>query len=197
MLMRYAGDERVATVTGNNFQKGRRRGHASYYFSRYNHCWGWASWRRAWQHYDGNIQFWPVWRTSPGWQRQLPDPAERRYWASIFDRVWRGEIDSWAYPWTASLWYRGQCTVTPNVNLVANIGFGPGATHTKTSRPRSGAKTFPLGALSHPDEMQIDEKADAFAFSHHFGGRNRKWPRKGAVLVWAGIRRCLQMFSLR
>ena len=31
---------------------GRTARSPSYYFSRYPHVWGWASWRRAWSHYD-------------------------------------------------------------------------------------------------------------------------------------------------
>ena len=40
---RYAEDKRVAVVIGNNFQRGRRRGRASYYFSKYSNSRGWAS----------------------------------------------------------------------------------------------------------------------------------------------------------
>jgi hypothetical protein len=64
LLERYAEDERVAVVTGNNFQNGRQRGEGSYYFSKYNHCWGWATWRRAWRHYRDDLPFWPEWRES-------------------------------------------------------------------------------------------------------------------------------------
>lgn len=39
LLDRYAEDERVAAVTGDNFQEGNKRGEASYYFSKYNHVW--------------------------------------------------------------------------------------------------------------------------------------------------------------
>jgi hypothetical protein len=128
LLERYAEDERVSVITGDNFQRGLRRGDASYYFSRYNHCWGWASWRRSWRLYDGELSFWSDWKTSADWRERTPDTVERRYWEAIFDRVAHGEIDSWAYPWTASVWYHGGLTATPNVNLVTNIGFGEDAT---------------------------------------------------------------------
>src|SRR5660398_212016 len=51
LLARYRNDPRVWIITSDNF----RRGDASYYSSKYNHCWGWASWRRPWKHYDGDI----------------------------------------------------------------------------------------------------------------------------------------------
>ena len=47
LLMRYWDDSRVWCISGDNFQAGVWRGEGSYYFSRYNHCWGWATWRRC------------------------------------------------------------------------------------------------------------------------------------------------------
>ena len=178
LLERYAIDVRVAVVTGNNFQHGHKRGDASYYFSKYNHCWGWATWRRAWQQYQGGLPFWPEWSQSADWCEKTPDPVEQRYWSKIFERVRAGQIDSWAYPWTASVWFHGGLTATPNVNLVSNIGFGEDATHT-TSRKSEHAElpTSPIGLIVHPDCVAQDKAADSWAFDYHFGGRNQRFPR--------------------
>ncbi|MEW6491011.1 MAG: glycosyltransferase family 2 protein, partial [Cyanobacteriota bacterium] len=51
LLDYYRNDQRVMVITGQNVQFGRKRTDYTYYFSRYNHCWGWASWRRAWRSY--------------------------------------------------------------------------------------------------------------------------------------------------
>lgn len=183
LLERYAEDERVSVITGNNFQNGRKRGEASYYFSKFSHCWGWATWRRAWRHYQGDVPFWPEWSQSADWRDKTPDAMERLYWRRIFRRVQAGQIDSWAYPWTASVWYHGGLTATPNVNLVSNIGFGEDATHTRSIRSASAElPARPLGLLTHPDSVQRDEAADKYAFDHHFGGRNRRFPRVFLVL---------------
>lgn len=180
LLERYATDERVATITGNNFQFGHVRGEsgASYYFSKYNHCWGWATWRRAWLQYQGEIPFWPEWSHSSGWREQAPDPVERRYWERIFEYVRAGTIDSWAYPWTASVWFHGGLTATPNVNLVSNIGFGRGSTHTAAAdSPLAALQTGAIGALSHPRRVVQDVEADRYAFDYAFGGRDLRFPR--------------------
>jgi hypothetical protein len=47
MLERYRDNNRVSLVSGGNLQFGQQRGTGSYYFSKYTHIWGWASWRRA------------------------------------------------------------------------------------------------------------------------------------------------------
>ena len=178
LLERYATDERVWVVTGNNFQNGRRRGEATYYFSKYNHCWGWASWRRAWRHYQGDLPFWPDWKVSTDWRKRTPDPVERRYWAEIYDRVHAGKVDSWAYPWTGCAWYHGGLTATPNVNLVTNIGIGPDATHTASATSQAGPPTHPLGTMTHPARLAVDHRADRYVFDHHFGGLHQRWHRR-------------------
>ncbi len=177
LLDYYANDERIFVITGNNFQNGQKRGNASYYFSKYNHCWGWATWRRAWEYYQGNIPFWPEWSRSEDWLRKIPNRAERRYWQKIFNQVYQNKIDSWAYPWTASVWYAGGLTATPNVNLVSNIGFGDDATHTVEINQFANLPTSFIGYIIHPNEVIQDIEADTYVFNEVFGGKYSQFPQ--------------------
>lgn len=178
MLDRFASDERIWVVTGDNFQQGRVRGDGSYYLSRYPHCWGWGTWRRAWQHFDRQLGFWPAWRQSPAWRAWLPDPVERRYWGRIFERVHDGRLaSSWAYPWTACVWRHGGLTVTPNANLVSNIGAGDAGTHMDARDRHRTPVAAPLGPLVHPSGLERDAAADACTFDLHFDGAAWRFPR--------------------
>ena len=171
MLNKFAKDERISVITGNNFQNNKIRGDGSYYFSKYNHCWGWASWKRAWKYYNGDLKFWTEWRASKDWFNYMPNKYERKYWEKIFDLVYEKKIDSWAYPWLASVWYKEGLTVTPNVNLVSNIGFGEDATHTKIKNDKNAnMKTSSLKQLKHPTIIKKDIKADNYTFNNHFEG---------------------------
>jgi hypothetical protein len=172
LLERYASDERVWVITGNNFQDGQVRGDASYYFSKYNHCWGWATWSRAWQNYRVDIPFWLEWKQTPDWRRKTPDRIERKVWTDLLDRVQAGLIDTWDYQWTACVWFHGGLTATPNKNLVTNIGFGPDATHTVTDDDQDGMQIEALGPLTHPRRVKQDSAADRFVFNRNFGGRD-------------------------
>jgi hypothetical protein len=177
LLDRYTRDERVSVITGNNFQNGQQRGGASYYFSKYNHCWGWATWRHAWLQYQGDLPFWREWSQSSNWERIMPDPVEQKYWNRIFERVCAGQIDSWAYPWAGSVWYRGGLTATPNVNLVSNIGFGPDSTHTTSADSMlAGMVTNSIGELRHPTTVSQDPFADRYVFDYTFGGHSLRFP---------------------
>jgi len=177
LLELYAENENISVITGNNFQNDQWRGDASYYFSKYNHCWGWATWRRAWRYYQGRIPFWPEWRNSDTWLKQTPDKVERHFWELIFERVHKEQIDSWAYPWVASTWYHGGLTVTPNMNLVSNIGFDEVSTHTSKKNSKfSKMPTRKLGVLKHPKIIHRNLEADLWTFDYHFGGKNLRFP---------------------
>lgn len=162
LLARYADDERVMAISGDNYQVGRPPGPFSYSFSRYPHCWGWATWRRAWARYDGPMADWPALRDGPWLARLLGSGRAVRYWRRTFDAVYAGRVDSWAYRWTYSCWRHGGLTALPAHNLVRNIGFGEGATHTAVATPFADLATKPLDfPLRHPPAVAADARADA------------------------------------
>lgn len=165
MLDRYRGDQRMAMITGNNFQSGKKRGEDSYYFSKYTHIWGWACWRDTWRFYDGAVSFWPEWKRSRKWRELSVNWLESAHWKYVFANSYSGNHDSWAYPWMASMWYRSRLTITPNVNLVENIGFTNDATHTTTANSALSVKSGPLGEISHPSHIARDIAADNFVFN--------------------------------
>lgn len=169
LLNRYEADERVWAVTGDNFQKGHKRGDASYYFSKYPHCWGWATWKKKWEKYDSNLSFWQKYKSSKRWSIINAGQREQSYWESILDNVERGLINSWAYPWTASVWKGEGLTATPNVNLVSNIGFGADGINCREPIGHYGEINETLGdVIIHPKEVLRNIQADLFTFENHF-----------------------------
>ncbi|NBN98531.1 MAG: glycosyltransferase family 2 protein [Flavobacteriia bacterium] len=165
LLEYYDKDERIFSITGNNFQNNKWRGKASYYFSKYANIWGWATWKRTWKYYQVDISFWPEWRKSRNWLNFFPSKVERFYWEKIFKLVYEGKIDTWDYSLQACNFYLGGLTATPNVNLVSNIGFRDDATHTKFSKSKfSKIPVYELKYLTHPKKVEVDLKADQFIF---------------------------------
>ncbi len=149
LLTRYANDQRVMMISGNNFQFGKKRTKDSYYFSMFPHCWGWATWRRAWQYYDIDMKLWLTVRDNDWLMDILHSKSAVRYWENIFQDVFDDLIDTWDYQWTFACWVQSGLTILPNVNLISNIGFNNEATHTKRSRNRlanmeTKALIFPL-----------------------------------------------------
>lgn len=168
LLTRHRDDTNVAMISGNCFLPGGyNRTFASYFFTRYPHIWGWATWRRAMKHYDVWMTKWPE-VNAQGWLEDFfqHDPTLVAYWRSIFTQVHNGQIDTWDYQLTLSFWLRGMISICPARNLISNIGFGPDATHTTVEGPRSNMSVYDLQfPLEAPSTLTIDALADEFAAS--------------------------------
>jgi len=172
LLEKYRDDERVAMISGDNFQFGRKRTEYSYYFSRYPHIWGWASWRRAWENYDVDMKQWHEIRDGGWLQDWLGDKKSVRYWKKIFEKVYQGKIDTWDYQWAFSCWTQSALIILPNVNLVSNIGFGSEAVHTREKNKFAEMEIEPMRfPLSHPDYILRDSVADSITENKMFSGQ--------------------------
>ena len=164
LLDYYRNDQRIMAISGDNFQFGRKRTEYSYYFSRYNHIWGWASWRRAWKYFDYDLKLWPKIRKENWITSILENRKVVKYWTKNFQRTYEGDTTVWDYRWTFACWIQNGLTILPNVNLVSNIGFGEDATHTIASKSRVAnlpvkEMNFPL---KHPPFLLRHVEADDF-----------------------------------
>lgn len=175
MLERYRHDQRIMTINGNNFQSGQKLTDYSYHFSKYPGCWGWASWRRAWEHYDYEMKTWPEFRESGLLAASCADEAEQRHWTDLFDSMHADpdKVDTWDHQWKYACWSQGGLAIEPSVNLVANLGLGrPDATHTSGTNPHllQLTETQAVGALRHPPFVVRHNVADARVYEHFVAG---------------------------
>jgi hypothetical protein len=163
LLERYRDDEAVMAICGDNYLFGRKSVTDSYFFHRLIGGWGWASWRRAWRHYDAEMKLWPALRETSWLKKILNDRRAIAYWREIFDRIYAaGDIDTWDYQWLFTVWVRQGLAATASVNLVTNIGWGVDATHTFNRDSvladiPAGEMKFPL---RHPSVVSVDREAD-------------------------------------
>ncbi|MGH8001474.1 MAG: glycosyltransferase family 2 protein [Brasilonema sp.] len=166
LLEKYRYDTRIASISGSNFQFGHRRTNYSYYFSIYNHSWGWASWRRAWQYFDLYMKLWSEIQAGGFLNDILKDSTAVRYWSNIFQSVSENPSDKiWDYQWTFACWVQSCLCIIPNMNLISNIGLGSDSTHFTSGKecPYINMSTevmeFPL---KHPPFIVSNLKADSF-----------------------------------
>ncbi|MFT3780475.1 MAG: hypothetical protein QM790_00570 [Nibricoccus sp.] len=169
LLERYRHDPRIRHIGGTNVQFGKNRGDASYYFSRLVHVWGWASWRRAWKDYDKNLSRWTEDEIGAALDRIFHEPLVAEQWRQIVSKLKANQIDTWDYQWGITNFVLDGLSVIPNQNLITNIGFGPGATHTINVQARHAAVPHgSLGSLTHPSVQAPNEEADFFTLSEEF-----------------------------
>lgn len=178
LLARYRDDVRIMAISGDYFAGNAYRPQHSYYFSCYNHCWGWASWRRAWNHYDHTMSQWSALRNTD-WLLAVGDGNRdfQKYWIKIFDQIcFENALDTWALIWTFSCWAQNGLSVLPSKNLVRNIGFGPESTHTNDvfSDKFNTASENLVFPLSHPPSVVKNYVADKWTFENHFSTPFRK-----------------------
>ena len=165
MLAFHRHHERVRAISGDNFQFGRRFNPYSYYFSLIPHCWGWATWRRAWKHMDVTMADWPAAEQTDFPRNLLPSDKAVWYNRRAFADAYNHKLNSWAIPWEFSNWRSGGLAALPAVNLVTNIGFGPGATHCHKPDPCANlpAEAMPF-PLIHPPTIEHQLDADLAYF---------------------------------
>ncbi|HYF36878.1 MAG TPA: hypothetical protein VD994_16395 [Prosthecobacter sp.] len=181
LLARYAEDPRVLQISGSNLTGWRQRPE-SYHFSRFGPIWGWASWRRAWANYDVAMASWPEVRNSTLLSQLCPEPFEAAWRREIFDEVYHGRIDTWDYQWAYAKMIAGGINIIPATHLVANIGFGAGATHTwAEDDPRGRLPTCDLGfPLVHPQTIATVPEADREYLRKVVGLPAEPWSVPGA-----------------
>ncbi len=162
LLEIYRNDERVMMVCGTNLLGRWKDDRQSYHFANYDWVWGWATWRRAWQHYDVTMSHW----RDPCCRNRIQQVLLNKEFIGLrekdFQQAFNNKIDTWDYQWSFSRLLCGGLAIIPSVNLVSNIGYGRDATHTKVmdSELANIAKgRFEL-PLRHPDCKIADSDYD-------------------------------------
>lgn len=170
MLDRHRDEASVMMVSGSNRLGYRPPQGADYFFSRYPQIWGWATWSRAWRRYDTSLKDWPSIRERLS-DTGLP-PSARNLYREKLDEVVFEHLDAWDFGWSLTLATHHGKALVPARNLVSNIGFGPGATHTLNPlgslfQPRARSLEPPY---TPPAGMEIDERHDRLYCRKQFEG---------------------------
>lgn len=176
LLDKYRNDKRIHTITGTNLQNGRQWGHATYYYSHYNNIWGWASWRRVWQAYDRDLRKYSAADVPAILQPLYNDRLLTEDWTLNFQQLQSGLIDTWDHQLNFLTFFEKAYCITPNTNLISNIGFGQQATHTHQADNHHA--NLPVGEITtiiHPKQMIPEPSADYYFLQkeHHLTERWR------------------------
>jgi hypothetical protein len=176
LLEKYKDDPQVMMIGGTHMLPNQRFTSDSYYFSVMTHIWGWATWRRAWKHYDVAM---------PDFLKDLdagfpgdfvPSAKAANFYNKVIHDTYTGNLNAWGLAWMYAAWKQRAYTILPAVNLISNIGFGPDATHTRKVDPFADLPTQPLAfPLKHPTEVQGNLEADQAFFDAAIKGEYRNW----------------------
>lgn len=169
LLEYYRSDERIMHISGDNFQFGKEVGDGSYYFSKITHIWGFATWRRAWQHYDVNMKMYPEFKRTGRIKDIIFHKRSIEFWLKIFDKTYNNQIQTWDYQWTFSMWCANGLAILPNKNMVSNVGFDKLALNTTNPNDKlASMETFEINTIIHPSFVIHNQEADARSMDEVF-----------------------------
>jgi hypothetical protein len=161
LLVKYKDTPEVMMVCGTSYQP-RPLNLDTYYFSKYPHAWGWASWKRAWQHYQFSLADESEGTRETVIKSTFSHARERKLWVHNLRHIING-LDAWDYQWMYWIWKNDGHCITPWKNMISNIGFGPQATHTfDPSSEQASMQQYEISALIHPEKIGINHKADKY-----------------------------------
>jgi hypothetical protein len=156
MLDRYRDCGQVMHICGINPLDRWPGAHTSYFFSRECQfgC-GFATWRRAWRFYDDAMLSWRAHRARGSNRPPWFTPEVSAFFNAFGDEI----PENWDYKWAYAIMANSGVSIVPSVNLIANVGFGPDATHCTTPRPPE--PTYGLDfPLVHPPSIAGDRAFD-------------------------------------
>lgn len=178
LLDKYEFDERIMSISGQNVQFGKNKTEYSYYFSAFHHCWGWATWKRAWKHFDFEMSLWEIQKAEAQLSHVLQHKKYISTWAKRLEATKKANINSWANRWMYACWMQSGLSVVASRNLVSNIGFNDNSTNTKASNSRYSymdAETIDF-PLTHPPYVFRYIKADQYTQNTLY--RPLSWPMR-------------------
>jgi len=123
-------------------------------------------------------------------QYQFPQTSFS-YWLDAFTKTKNNLINTWDYQWVFCIWKNNGTCITPNVNLVSNIGFDDNATHTSVQANQyANLPVFDISELYHPNINTINFKADNYIFNYWY----RK--RSFAERIFSRIKKIITLYVL-
>lgn len=126
----YRDSEEVASIHGYIYPV--KTALPATFFLKGADCWGWATWKRAWDHFNPDGTDLLAKLRSRGLTRAFDRNGTYPYTRMLEDQI-AGRNDSWAVRWHASVFLAGRYTLYPGRSLVHNIGNDAQGTHSEAT----------------------------------------------------------------
>jgi hypothetical protein len=175
LLEQYQDDTRIWMISGNQYNEEFVKTPHSYFFSRYGHSWGWATWKRCWKAMDMTMVKYPLIIEQNLYKAAFRTNKEADFFQKKIDKIYHDKTmlsHIWDFQFGFAITSNGGLSIVPKKNLVTNIGYW--GTHSETKNrfhDRPVDENFKI--ISHPDFILCDVNYDAYHFKHHW---NRKTP---------------------
>lgn len=194
LLEKYRNDERINMICGMNACGTTENVSTSYLFSRCSSIWGWASWRRVIDTWEGDYGFLDDEET----MRLLKDNLDNNYHVSFDELInyAKGHRETKREHYESILAcnrnLNGRLNIVPKYNLISNIGLTDDSTHSTSNiklLPRGIRRVFCMKTyelsfpLAHPKYMvenyqHAKQHMRILGIRHPLVKEYRKWESK-------------------
>ena len=170
-LSLYENEEKVMHIAGYLPVTSDREKLPETFFLRHMNCWGWATWKRAWDKFTPNTQY-------------LHDELLKRNDFSEFDlgghiksfeqieQNLSGQLNTWAIKWHASIFLHEGLCMYPRTSFVDNIGVEDGTgehSHSHDDRWR----VYELSGPINLSKLELTENKKAKEYLTNFSKYGR------------------------
>lgn len=149
LLVRHKDDDMIGMICGrNDLGKYFPKGCKTHFFTSRSFAWGWASWRRVAENFDADFIEKNPEEVIEKLQKTSLSQKMLVYRMKNTKSILNKTVNSWAYPWGIRLHINNKLSIVPCLNLVKNIGWEAGATH--TAHPRGKLYEVPQYEMNFP-----------------------------------------------
>ena len=125
LLIKYQDETRVMMISGYTPISPNINQGCSFYFARLGSCWGWATWKRAWNKYDYALSKWldycPIFLHDEYYNSMKEYREELIH---IFYQLYDSTAPTtWDYQWAYTMIINNGMNIMPCKNLITNIGM--------------------------------------------------------------------------
>lgn len=157
----YKNDNKVASIHAYVYPTQKKLPET--FFIQGADCWGWATWKRAWDIFNSNTQELLDEIVQKKLQRKFDFDYTYPYVDMLKDQI-NGKVNSWAIRWYASAFLKDMYTLYPGQAMAKQIGMdGVGATHSgKTDIYNVELRMTPISLKQIHDIKNSPEGYEAF-----------------------------------
>jgi len=119
-------------------------------------CWGWATWKRAWEYFDPEMSGFKLLNTNKNLKYKFNLNNSQSNFEMLEQQI-NGKIDSWCIRWYLSTFLIDGITLYPIRSLVRNIGLDGSGTHCGVSSSFE-TEIYQNRILSMPTKTEVNHK---------------------------------------
>lgn len=123
LLIKYRNEENIYMISSDNTTPIKMQNNEDYLFSMYGHIWGWATWKRAWNHFNLYVNDFDETISKVDSRKDLSSQDKIKL-INLSKKLKNNGVgnSTWDIVWSYIKWRDGGLSIVPRVHLSSNVG---------------------------------------------------------------------------